>query len=62
MTRLAGEELRKLGIGYVSLHRGVPSLQRGALMEKFRNDPPCKYSYLPMREALASTCKPPPWW
>jgi len=42
MTYLAGEELRKLGIGFVSLHGGVPSRQRGALMEKFRNDPKCK--------------------
>jgi hypothetical protein len=42
MTRLAGEELRKLGIGFVSLHGGVPARQRGALMEKFRNDPACK--------------------
>ena len=42
MTHLAGEELRKLGIGFVSLHGGVPSRQRGALMEKFRNDPKCK--------------------
>ena len=30
MTHLAGEELRKLGIGFVSLHGGVPSRQRGA--------------------------------
>ncbi|HWG19968.1 MAG TPA: DEAD/DEAH box helicase, partial [Terracidiphilus sp.] len=42
MTRLAGEELRKLGIEFVSLHGGVPSRQRGALIEKFRNDPACK--------------------
>lgn len=42
MTFLAGEELRKLGIGFASLHGGVPSRQRGALMEKFRNDPACK--------------------
>ncbi len=42
MTHLAGEELRKLGIGFVSLHGGVPSHQRGALIEKFRNDPACK--------------------
>ena len=42
MTHLAGEELRKLGIGFVSLHGGVPSRQRGALMEKFRNDPACQ--------------------
>jgi SNF2 family DNA or RNA helicase len=42
MTHLAGQELRKLGIGFVSLHGGVPSRQRGALIEKFRNDPECK--------------------
>jgi len=42
MTHLAGEELRKLGIGFVSLHGGVPSRQRGGLIEKFRNDPACK--------------------
>ncbi len=42
MTYLAGEELRKLGIGFVSLHGGVPSRQRGALIETFRNDPACK--------------------
>jgi len=42
MTWLAGEELGKLGIGFVSLHGGVPSRKRGALMEKFRNDPECR--------------------
>ncbi len=42
MTHLAGEELGKLGIGFVSLHGGVPSRKRGALIEKFRNDPACK--------------------
>jgi len=42
MTYLAGEELRKLGIGFVSLHGGVPSRQRGALIAKFRDDPACK--------------------
>ncbi len=42
MTHLAGEELTKLGIGFVSLHGGVPSRQRGALMEKFKTDPECK--------------------
>jgi SNF2 family DNA or RNA helicase len=42
MTFLAGEELRKMGIGFVSLHGGVPSRQRGALIEKFRSDPACK--------------------
>jgi SNF2 family DNA or RNA helicase len=42
MTYLAGEELHKLGIGFVSLHGGVPSRQRGALIAKFRDDPACK--------------------
>ncbi|MCC7157509.1 MAG: SWF/SNF helicase family protein [Bryobacterales bacterium] len=42
MTRLAGQELEKLGIGFVSLNGLVPSRQRGALMQKFREDPACK--------------------
>lgn len=42
MTYLAGEELRKMGIGFVSLHGGVPSRKRGALIEKFRNDAKCR--------------------
>ncbi len=42
MTHLAGQELEKLGIGYVSLHGSVPSRNRGALMEKFRRDADCR--------------------
>ncbi len=42
MTYLAGEELRKLGTGFVSLHGGVPSRQRGALIAKFQSDPECR--------------------
>jgi hypothetical protein len=42
MTWLAGEELGKLGIGFVSLHGGVPSRKRGELIEKFRRDPECR--------------------
>ena len=41
MTRLAGEELTKLGVEFVSLHGGVPTPKRGALMERFREDPKC---------------------
>ena len=41
MTRLAGEELHKLGIEFVSLHGGVPTVKRGDLMAKFREDPKC---------------------
>jgi SNF2 family DNA or RNA helicase len=42
MTHLAGEELRELGIGFVSLHGGVPGRKRGGLIEKFKSDPKCK--------------------
>ncbi|HUE01995.1 MAG TPA: DEAD/DEAH box helicase [Bryobacteraceae bacterium] len=42
MTHLAGQELEKLGIGFVSLHGSVPSRNRGALMEKFRRDSGCR--------------------
>jgi superfamily II DNA or RNA helicase len=42
MTYLAGQELEKLGIGFVSLHGSVPSRNRGALMEKFRRDADCR--------------------
>ena len=42
MTHLAGEELKKLKIGFESLHGGVPSGKRGRLLERFRKDPDCK--------------------
>ena len=42
MTFLAGEELRKMGIGFVSLHGGVPSRKRGALIETFQNQHNCR--------------------
>lgn len=41
MTRLAAEVLKKLRIGFVSLHGGVPPPKRGALMKQFREDPAC---------------------
>lgn len=41
MTMLAGQELDELGIGYVSLHGGVPTPKRGDLMARFREDPDC---------------------
>lgn len=34
--------LKKLGIGYVSFHGGVPSEKRPALVERFRDDPHCR--------------------
>ncbi len=41
MTWLAGEELKKLKTGFVSLHGGVPGRKRGDLMAQFRKDPAC---------------------
>ena len=41
MTRLAGEALSDLGIEFASLHGGIPTPQRGALMQRFREDPKC---------------------
>jgi superfamily II DNA or RNA helicase len=42
MTFLAGQELTKLEIPWVSLHGNIPSRKRGDLMTRFRNDPDCK--------------------
>jgi superfamily II DNA or RNA helicase len=42
MTHLAAEELETMGIGFVSLHGGVPAKKRGALMTRFREDPECR--------------------
>jgi len=38
MTRMVGSRLRRMGIGYVRLHGGVPTAKRGALMDSFRED------------------------
>ena len=42
MTYLAGEELRKMKIGFVSLHGDVPSRKRGELIAKFHRDAECR--------------------
>jgi superfamily II DNA or RNA helicase len=39
MTRLVEPRLKRMGIGYVRLHGGVPSAKRGDLMDRFRDDP-----------------------
>ena len=39
MTRMAEEVARKLGLGVVRLHGGVPSARRGDLIDRFREDP-----------------------
>ncbi|MCB1874562.1 MAG: DEAD/DEAH box helicase [Chromatiales bacterium] len=38
MTAMAEATLRKLGLGTVRLHGGVPSARRGELMDRFRDD------------------------
>ncbi|MEK7407253.1 MAG: DEAD/DEAH box helicase [Acidobacteriota bacterium] len=42
MTWLVGEELKKLKIGFASLHGGVPAHKRGALLAEFRKQAECK--------------------
>lgn len=38
MTQMVEERVRRLGLGYVRLHGGVPSARRGDLMHRFRDD------------------------
>lgn len=38
MTELAEQRVRRLGLGSVRLHGGVPSAKRGDLMDRFRED------------------------
>ncbi|MBI5487030.1 MAG: DEAD/DEAH box helicase [Deltaproteobacteria bacterium] len=40
--RMAAAVADRLGVGYVRLHGGVPTHKRGALIERFRDDPECK--------------------
>jgi superfamily II DNA or RNA helicase len=42
MQALAAEACRKLGVGHVRLHGGVPASARGRLIDRFREDPACK--------------------
>ncbi|MGC3997554.1 MAG: DEAD/DEAH box helicase [Anaeromyxobacter sp.] len=42
MQGLAAEVCDWLGVPYVRLHGGVPGAQRGALVDRFREDPACK--------------------
>ena len=39
MTRMAAEEAQRLGLGVVRLHGSVPTHRRGALIDRFRDDP-----------------------
>ncbi len=42
MTWLAGEELKKMEIDFVSLHGGIPGRKRGELIDRFRDDARCR--------------------
>jgi superfamily II DNA or RNA helicase len=39
MTQMVEQRLRRMGLGCVRLHGGVPSARRGELMDRFRDDP-----------------------
>ncbi|MFU8804188.1 MAG: SNF2-related protein [Bradymonadaceae bacterium] len=39
MTTIVEDRARKLGLGVIHLHGGVPTARRGALMESFESDP-----------------------
>ncbi|MCB2181616.1 MAG: DEAD/DEAH box helicase [Desulfobulbaceae bacterium] len=38
MTQMVEKRLRRMGLGYVRLHGGVPTAKRGELMDRFRED------------------------
>ncbi len=38
MTKMVEKRLREMGLGSVRLHGGVPTVKRGALMDRFRDD------------------------
>jgi superfamily II DNA or RNA helicase len=38
MTEMVEERVRRMGLGSVRLHGGVPTAKRGELMDRFRND------------------------
>jgi superfamily II DNA or RNA helicase len=42
MQRMAARVCDRLRLGYVRLHGGVPSAARGALIDRFHEDPACK--------------------
>ncbi len=42
MQALAAAVCERAGIGHVRLHGGVPSAKRGALIDRFREDPSCR--------------------
>ncbi|WP_242393250.1 DEAD/DEAH box helicase [Anaeromyxobacter oryzisoli] len=42
MQAMAAEVCARLGVGHVRLHGGVPSEARGALIDRFRDDPACR--------------------
>ncbi|MFN0013712.1 MAG: SNF2-related protein [Saprospiraceae bacterium] len=42
MTRLVAQELDARETGYAYLHGGIPSIDRAALLDRFRDDPNCR--------------------
>lgn len=42
MTRIVAQELEARGIPFAYLHGGIPGNKRGALLDRFREDPGCR--------------------
>jgi SNF2 family DNA or RNA helicase len=42
MTRIVAQELEHRGIPFAYLHGGIPGSKRGALLDRFREDPECR--------------------
>lgn len=42
MTRIVAQELEARSIPFAYLHGGIPSSKRGALLDRFREDPECR--------------------
>jgi superfamily II DNA or RNA helicase len=42
MTKLVGDRLTEKGVAFASLHGGVPSANRGALLDRFRDEDDCR--------------------
>jgi len=42
MQAMAAEACKRVGVGFVRLHGGVPSSARGSLIDRFREDPACQ--------------------
>jgi hypothetical protein len=57
MTRMVEERLRRMKLGFVRLHGGVPTAKRGELMDRFREDDSVQVFISTDAGGVGSTCK-----